>query len=78
MQSHLKQCFEVSALEFTCEEELIEMITVEKRVTSLNGEIVPAEVKGMVEKLSVLLEKIMIQSMKDVIPAAVKAYTTRN
>lgn len=77
VQPHLKKCFEgINALEFTPEEEITGIISAEKEMVPLSGKIVPAEAKGMVEKWLVLLEKIMIQSIKDVISEAVKAYET--
>lgn len=77
VQPHLKKCFEgIHALEFTPDEEIVGMISAEKEVVPFSGKIVPAEAKGMVEKWLVLVEKIMIQSMKDVISEAVKAYST--
>lgn len=77
VQPHLKKCFEgINTLEFTADEEIVGMISAEKEVVPLSGKIVPAEAKGMVEKWLVLVERIMIQSMKDVISEAVKAYIT--
>lgn len=77
VQPHLKKCFEgINSLEFTADEEIIGMISAEGEVVPFSGKIIPAEAKGMVERWLVLVEKIMIQSMKDVVSEAVKSYRT--
>ncbi|XP_050512273.1 dynein axonemal heavy chain 3 isoform X2 [Diabrotica virgifera virgifera] len=75
VQPHLKKCFEgIHQLEFTRDEEVIGMISVEREKVPLSEKIVPADAKGMVEKWLVQVERVMIQSIKDVMRDSIHNY----
>ncbi|CAG9833161.1 unnamed protein product [Diabrotica balteata] len=75
VQPHLKKCFEgIHQLEFTRDEEVIGMISVEREKVPLSEKIVPADAKGMVEKWLVQVERVMIQSVKDVMRDSIHNY----
>ncbi|CAH1180398.1 unnamed protein product, partial [Phaedon cochleariae] len=77
VQPHLKKCFEgIYSLEFTKDEEIVGMVSAEKEKVPLCTKIVPADAKGMVEKWLVQVEKIMIQSLKDITRDSVNNYPT--
>ncbi|CAG9767321.1 unnamed protein product [Ceutorhynchus assimilis] len=75
VQPHLKKCFEgIYALDFTKDEEVIGMVSAEKERVALSSKIIPADAKGMVEKWLILVEAIMIQSLKDITKKAIDHY----
>ncbi|KAH1026251.1 hypothetical protein HUJ05_010798 [Dendroctonus ponderosae] len=75
VQPHLKKCFEgIYALDFTKDEEVIGMVSAEKERVTLSSKIIPAEAKGMVEKWLILVESVMIQSLKDITKKAIDNY----
>ncbi|XP_071052042.1 dynein axonemal heavy chain 3 isoform X2 [Onthophagus taurus] len=79
VQPHLKKCFEgIYLLKFTPQEEVIGMISADNEVVNLSSKIVPAESKGMVEKWLLQVQLIMLQSMKDIMNFAVKAFTPQS
>ncbi|XP_057653134.1 dynein axonemal heavy chain 3 [Diorhabda carinulata] len=77
VQPHLKKCFEgIHQLEFTRDEEVVGMISVEKEKVPFSEKIIPAEAKGMVEKWLVQVQAVMIQSLKDVMRDSINNYPT--
>ncbi|XP_008197222.2 dynein axonemal heavy chain 3 [Tribolium castaneum] len=79
VQPHLKKCFEgINMLDFTDEEEIVGMLSVEHEIVPFSGKIIPAEAKGMVEKWLVQVESMMIQSLKDIMTESLTAAATAN
>ncbi|PSN48405.1 hypothetical protein C0J52_12085 [Blattella germanica] len=77
VQPHLKKCFEgINLLQFTKDEVITGMISAEKEVVPLSGQIIPADAKGMVEKWLSQVEQQMKQSVKDSCMMAIQDYTT--
>ncbi|XP_030747452.1 dynein heavy chain 3, axonemal isoform X2 [Sitophilus oryzae] len=75
VQPHMKKCFEgIYSLDFTKDEEVVGMVSAEKEKVVLSTKIIPADAKGMVEKWLILVEAIMIQSLKDITKRAIENY----
>lgn len=75
VQPHLKKCFEgIAMLEFTVDEEIIGMISAEGENVPFVSKIVPADAKGMVEKWLMQVQLLLIESMKSICEASLRAY----
>ncbi|KAL8620603.1 hypothetical protein ACOMHN_017884 [Nucella lapillus] len=76
VQPHLKKCFEgIAKLEFDSKLDILAMFSSEGEKVKMSVPISTSEARGAVEKWLLQVQDVMLMSIRDVVEAAVEAYT---